>query len=217
LKVGDPITFTNAFGEKYVYKMTTSLVVDPNDTTVLAATDGPTLTLVTCTPKYTSTNRLVVHADLDLTASTGPLREPTPPADGVPDRMPDETATTVATTTVTAPVTNSAGAVVTTTAAAVATTLPRVLTTGDSASDAANAQTDEQLTGAFTQGWFSDKNAIPQVVLWGVICGLIALGAWFLGRKLHRKFVGYLIGVLPFLFTLYFFYENVNRLLPPGL
>jgi sortase A len=217
LKVGDPIMFTNAFGETYVYKMTTSLVVDPNDVTVLAATDGPTLTLVTCTPKYTSTNRLVIHADLDLSASTGPVREPTPPANGVPDRMPDETTTTVETTTVAAPVTNVAGAVVTMTIAAVATTVPRVLTTGDSASEAANARTDEQLNGAFTQGWFSDKHAIPQVILWGLICGLIALGAWLLGRKLHRRFVGYLVGVFPFLFTLYFFYENVNRLLPPGL
>ena len=28
---------------------------------------------------------------------------------------------------------------------------------------------------------------------------------------------GFLVGIAPFLFALYFFFQNVNRLLPPGL
>ncbi len=46
---------------------------------------------------------------------------------------------------------------------------------------------------------------------------LVALGAYFVGRRFKRLYVCFLIGFVPFFVVLYFFFENVNRLLPPGL
>ncbi len=206
LQNGDPITFTNTFGEKFVYKVTAQSIVAPDDTTVLQPTDVPSLTLVTCYPKYTSTSRLIIRAELDIAAS-GPLRDPTPPAAGKPEPLPADEPTTVPTTLV--PGTTLPGSPSTlapsTTVAATTTTAVRAV------------EGDEDLTGAFTKGWFSDKHAIPQMALWGAICGLIGLGAWIISRRLHRNMIGFLIGIFPFLIALYFFYENANLLLPPGL
>ena len=220
LKNGDQIIFTNAFGEKYVYRMTGQDVVVPTDISVLAPTDGPTLTLATCTPRYTSTNRLIIHAELDIAASTGPVREPTIPNDTKPDVIPAEDPTT---TIATPPTTLAAIATADSVATSVATATtvranPTTATTiGDIASASASDNEDKNLTEAFTQGWFSDKNAAPQVGLWGAACAFVGIGAWLLSRKSKRNLVGFLVGVLPFIVVLYFFYENVNRLLPPGL
>ena len=206
LQNGDPITFTNLLGELYVYKVTSQTVVAPDDTSVLQPTDSPTLTLVTCTPVGTSTDRLIIKADLDIAAS-GPLRDPTPPAAGKPEPLPTEEPTTVATTLV--PVTTLPGSAST---LAPSTTVAAATTTAVPATNG-----EEDLTGAFTNGWFSDKHAIPQMALWGAACGLIGLGAWLVSRRLHRNMIGFLIGIFPFLVALYFFYENANLLLPPGL
>ena len=46
----------------YIYVVADSAVVKPSDTAITAQTTTPELTLVTCTPVGTSTNRLVVHA-----------------------------------------------------------------------------------------------------------------------------------------------------------
>jgi sortase A len=202
---GDPITFTDLLGEVYVYKVTGQTVVSPNDTSVLETTDSPSLTLVTCTPIGSSTDRLIIKAELDIAAS-GPLRDPTPPAAGKPDPLPAEEPTTVPTTLV--PATTLPGSPST---LAPSTTIAATTTTTAAASG------EEDLNAAFTKGWFSDKHAIPQMALWGAACGLIGLGAWLISRRLHRNMIGFLIGIFPFLIALYFFYENANLLLPPGL
>jgi sortase A len=208
LQNGDPITFTNTLGEQFVYKVTSQSIVAPDDTTVLAPTDTPSLTLVTCDPKYTSTNRLIIRAELDVEASSpGPLRDPTPPSAGKPEPLPDDAAPTTIESTL-APVSTVAGSPST----VAPTTVARPTTTVSEA-----VESEEDLNGALTLGWFSDKTAPPQVALWGAICGAIGLGAWLLSRRLHRNMIGFLIGIFPFLIALYFFYENANRLLPPGL
>ena len=44
---------------------------------------------------------------------------------------------------------------------------------------------------------------------------LIWLVAWFVGRRRRRlKWPAYVVGVLPFMVALYFFFENFSRLLP---
>ena len=70
---------------------------------------------------------------------------------------------------------------------------------------------------AFAEGWFSDPAAIPHVAFWGVLLALIGLGAWLLSRRVRHDSVGLLVGILPFAVALYFFFQNVNRLLPPNL
>lgn len=70
---------------------------------------------------------------------------------------------------------------------------------------------------AFSQGWFEDDEAFPQIALWGVMLALISIGAYMLSRKTRHDSIGFLVGIAPFMFCLYFFFQNVNRLLPPGI
>lgn len=63
LKPGDNI-YANYQGVRYGYVVTRTEVVKPNQVDKLLITsDKPTLTLVTCTPLGTATNRLLVFAD----------------------------------------------------------------------------------------------------------------------------------------------------------
>lgn len=50
-------------GKKYVYSVTEVKIVEPNDVSVIAQTDTPTLTLMTCTPPGTNWKRLIVKMD----------------------------------------------------------------------------------------------------------------------------------------------------------
>jgi len=74
LKPGDAIQIETILGGAYTYVMTGSEVVEPSDYHVVTDSDPTkaTLTLITCTPKFTSKQRLVIHAELD------PTRSPTP-------------------------------------------------------------------------------------------------------------------------------------------
>lgn len=63
LKAGD--TFALDWqGKRYTYKVTETLVVNPKDVWVLKQTPNATLTLITCTPLYTTKQRLIIRADL---------------------------------------------------------------------------------------------------------------------------------------------------------
>lgn len=51
-------------GKRYVYKIYNKFVTNPQDLSVLNATDRPaTMTLITCDPPGTSTNRLIIQAE----------------------------------------------------------------------------------------------------------------------------------------------------------
>ena len=69
----------------------------------------------------------------------------------------------------------------------------------------------------FDQGWFDDGAAVPHVFAWGALLVAVWVGAWFAGRAAKRLYVCFLVGAIPFVIVLYFFFENVNRLLPPNL
>jgi len=60
---GDSITIETLQGI-FLYHVTTSMAVPPTDVAVVDATSTPTLTLTTCNPRYSASQRLVVHADL---------------------------------------------------------------------------------------------------------------------------------------------------------
>jgi sortase A len=70
---------------------------------------------------------------------------------------------------------------------------------------------------AFSHGWFSDGSAWPQVVLWGLLCAAVAIGGYLLARHFRRMWIGVLAAVVPFVVALYFFFQNVNRLLPSAI
>jgi sortase A len=85
---GDRIVVTTAQGI-FVYSADTLSTVSPTDVAVVAPTSGAELTLTTCTPRYSASTRLVLHATLvQSTFYTAP-----PPAQ----------ATTTTTTTTTRP------------------------------------------------------------------------------------------------------------------
>ena len=76
---------------------------------------------------------------------------------------------------------------------------------------------DDAEIDAFSEGWFDDDEAWPQIALWGSILTIISLLAYQLSKKTRHDSIGFMVGIFPFLIALYFFFQNVNRLLPPGL
>lgn len=62
LRPGDKI-YVDYKGQRYIYQMSGSRVVLPEEVSVLNPTESPTLTLITCTPVGTSQKRLVVRAE----------------------------------------------------------------------------------------------------------------------------------------------------------
>ncbi len=215
LRPGDEIIVTTLNG-RYVYSVTDTEVVSPDDyADVVPTTDATkaTLTLVSCTPRYSSTNRIVVHSEL-LAEQSDPLTQPAPVAVGPtsPDAtLPDEG---VGTSTATVAGPTAAGTTVGTTVGTDANVPAPATTTaaGGIPTDTAAASPD-----AFADGWFSDSTAIPQAIVWGALLAAIAYGILRLSRKVRHYSVGILAGFAPFVVVLYFFYENVNRLLPPNL
>jgi sortase A len=224
VQVGDEIVLTTVQG-RFVYRATGSEVVNPDASQVVATTDPgvATLTLTTCTPRYTASQRLVVHADLDLDAS-----DPPQPAvlnyRGSTDEQPTTTTTTTTTTTAPAATTTrprQASASVPPTTQAAPTTAPAPTTTTEDPTTAVgggpSSGVSDESADAFSHGWFSDGGAWPQVVLWGLLCAAVAIGGYLLARQVRRAWVGVLAAIVPFVVALYFFFQNVNRLLPAAI
>jgi len=63
LKAGD-LVYIYYQGGKYIYRITNSFVVRPEQVEVLQPTVSPTLTLMTCVPVGTNLRRLIVQAEL---------------------------------------------------------------------------------------------------------------------------------------------------------
>lgn len=64
LQVGDEIVIKHKEGQ-YTYIIVDTHIADPNDISVLENTEDYRLTLITCTPLWTSEKRLVITAKLD--------------------------------------------------------------------------------------------------------------------------------------------------------
>ena len=220
VKPGDEIIVTTPAG-RFVYIATGQQIVGPNDYEVVATTDPTvaTLTLTSCHPRYTARDRIVITSELDPTQSD-PVGEsvlnygrPLDPAtESPPIRLDDPTVSTPVETP------DTTTAVTATTDPETANTDPATTGPGDdvdapTAPEAVNAG----IADAFAEGWFSDPSANSQVALWGVVLILISVGAYLLSRRARRDSIGLLVGIVPFTIALYFFFQNVNRLLPPGL
>ncbi len=202
LEPGDEIVFTNFYSQDFVYRVTGTEVVDPSDGHVINTTDPDTatLTLVTCTPVRTSKQRLIIHATLDTTASPAPTatqRYYGQEGDEITVLPGDD-------------VTESS---------AVGTAAPNESTAPTTTPAAAPADPPAGFSDAdpFAAGWFSDGAAWPHVIAWGLTLIALCAGCYLLARALRRRWVGWVVGVVPFTVLLYFFFQNVNRLLPPGL
>jgi sortase A len=200
LAAGDPITITTKVGT-YTYRVTGTEVVSPTEYAKVIPTTDPsvaTLTLATCNPRFSTSQRLIVHALL-VPEQSGQVFAPAPagePGTSTPDTLPGEGSLPV--TTPGPPGTGPAN------------TLP-VAANGDGAGP------DGPIADAFSQGWFDDTGAIPHVVLWGLLLAGVTVGAYHAGKRAQRLYVSFIAGCLPFVVVLYFFFENVSRLLPAGI
>lgn len=222
---GDEIVVQTLAGQ-YVYLVESQQIVSPNDYQLVIPTIDPTvatLTLTSCHPKYSARQRIVVTARLDESRSA-PVTEPwysaTPPETtgvipGDEEPTPDTATAATTPTDVADPGTEVP-----------ATTVAGDGGDGDTPSSSIPAAADDADAGGtssdageelFENRWFSDPDAFGQVALWGAVLSLVALAATALSWRVGRNWVGALAGAMPFVVVLYFFFENVNRLLPPNL
>ena len=75
----------------------------------------------------------------------------------------------------------------------------------------------EAAEDAFSNHWFSDSDAWPQVALWGIVASAFVVGGYLLAKRSRNGWIGLAAAAAPFVVALYFFYQNVNRLLPAAL
>jgi sortase A len=78
---GDDVDILTVQG-LFVYRVTSSQAVAPTDVAVVAPTPTPMLTLTTCNPRYSASQRLVVQAKLVADVLTAPATTSTIPAAG---------------------------------------------------------------------------------------------------------------------------------------
>jgi sortase A len=201
LVAGDEIRVRTVTGKQYVYRMVGQAeIVSPGNYSVITGTDPgkAMLTLTSCHPRYSAKKRIVVHAELDPSQS-GPIEPATPfygaPLTGLdaPDGGDDPTL--------------SPGA---------AEAEPGEVAAVDEEAAAVFAGYEEGAE-ALSQNWFHDAAAWPQVALWAAVLLGIVIAGYLVDRRFHRYWPGIVMATVPFVVALYFFYQNVNRLLPPDL
>jgi sortase A len=231
LEAGDELIFTMVNGDRFVYLVTFTEVVSASSYHVVTTTD-PNIaeaTLTSCDPKYTARDRIVVHSVLDPEQSSivgiPTFYELDTPTAGADDPIPGDD-----------PVLSSDDVADDTSGADhTADEISEVESSDEpdepDESDDAFAGADEPDRGlaadpepdvpqpidAFSQGWFGDRGAFPQIGLWAAVLLAVALLSYRVAKRFRRYTFGVLVGVVPFVVALYFFYQNVNRLLPPGI
>ncbi len=245
LRAGDEMVVTYTNGDRFVYEVTFTEVVTAADYYVVTTSnpDIAELTLTSCHPKYTARDRIVVHSVLNPAKSsnvgvstfyelepdpaeqpipgddpvlTADEAEPTIDANGIEVTEPDSV---LGESPADDPADEVAGADEPVEATA---DQPEVAAPGgrtDRPDDDVTIATDDEPApiDAFSQGWFDDHDAFPQIALWGLALTLISLLAYQVSKKFRHDSIGFLVGIAPFLFALYFFFQNINRLLPPGI
>jgi sortase A len=234
---GDQIVVSYPGGAHFVYLVTGTDIVAPSDYADVVPTTDPTkatLVLSSCHPIREASKRIIVRAELDPTLSS-PLFAPTPLGEAAASTIPgdgsDAPAPTAAAETTTAataaPVGTTSAPPVSAVAAAgptlpaasgpgtPSTTAPPATTQSDPPTQTSTAPAASQ--DAFGGGWFDDGAAWPPIVLWGLALVAITTGGYRLARRHRRIWLGIVVAFAPFVFALYFWFENINRLLPPGL
>ena len=223
LEPGDDIVVTTLAG-RFVYVVTGTVIVRPSDYGDVVPTRDPdlaTLTLISCEPRFSASKRIVVTSELDGERSDA-VGLPTSYVDETGEESRDDglageaTATTVAAAAATTTPGASPDATTATTDGAPTTSTNGTATTVPAATDAPDEPVAES-ADAFTEGWFHDTAAFPQVALWGAALTIVSIGAWLVSRRVRHDSIGLLVGIAPFAIALFFFFQNVNRLLPPSL
>jgi sortase A len=217
IQMGDDLVVTAPWG-RFVYVVDNITIVGADDYALVIPTVDPTvarITLASCHPKYSAKQRYVVQATLDtarsdqatfpgapappepaVTATTAPPTVPTVgPQTGSASTVPASTPTTVAPTT--------------------STTTPGGITPGGIGPD--EGESGDSGAVVFGSEWFGDDDAYVPVAMWGFRLLVVAFVATAISRFARRNVVGVLVGIVPFVVCLYFFFEDLSRLLPANL
>ena len=211
LAAGDDIVITTAFGT-YTYEVRDLKVVEPTDYGVVSTTDPniATLTLTTCHPKWSAAQRLIVSAELNELESDRVLPtetvtdEPTEESTTAP--APSESSTSTSTT-ATLPADTS------TTTAQMLQTEPSEPASTPNEPSAGTSQGEQ----AFSAGWFHDSTALVQVLIWTAILIALRMAVTQVSARRKSWWPMLPISLAPAVIGLYFFYVNVNNLVPPNL
>jgi sortase A len=206
LEPGDEIYITMLTGDRFVYEVTGSEVVEPSDYHVITDSDRTvaTLTLTTCHPWGQATQRLIVYATLRPEESAPVGQATYYELESDTDEATHEEQTSFESgdePTVTEASDTSTGSAEESRDGGFSTTPPSGPTVDD----------------AFAEGWFHDSDAWPHIIGWGLVLAAIAFVSRRVSRHFRRDLIGIGAAVIPFVVCLYFFYQNINRLLPPGL
>lgn len=225
LRAGDTIVVYTLLRERFVYVVAASpRVISSKDSSVVLTTDPSvaSLTLTSCHPKYSAKQRIAVFAVLDPNRS-GIVQDPTPevdppkPSDNPEPTNPDNPVEPGASEPVATDALTSDGRPHTTDAIVPGTNDSG---TSSSGSDAiGDTPTVDVGTGesVLAHGWFDDSAAWWHVIGWSLLDLVVVAGGWALARRTNRRWLGIVVAAVPFLFVLYFVYQNVNRLLPADL
>jgi sortase A len=214
LEWGDEIIVTTLTG-RYVYLVSGQEIVSPSDYEVVTTVD-PTvanLTLTSCHPKWTARERIIISSVLDHDRSD---RVGEPVLNYGRSPATDESSTD----TESAGDANAADPAITDASDGVSSSLLDTSTVDSQLVGVAalnSGAVDAGIADAFAEGWFSDPGAWWDVAMWASILVLFCLSGYSIAKFFRRSWIGFTVGVLPFVVALYFFYQNVNRLLPPNL
>ena len=231
MRAGDPIfVFSLKTNRWFRYDVMKTTIVKPSASEVLRPIPGlNTLTLTTCHPRYSASQRMVISATLVGEAVEADTQVVAP----------DPAVTTVAPTTSAAPVsapgttpvatTPVATTPVATTSVATTTLPPVTLPTvapgdGPPGGEGAALSLDGRRADSSQFGFSLLRGPIrvwSETVMWAAICALIWMLAWVVlrhRRQLVARALGYsVVFVVVFIPALYFCFENLARLLPENV
>jgi sortase A len=232
LAPGDEV-ITTTFAGRFVYRVTGTVVVPPAEVGVIAGTSDARLTLTSCHPLYSASSRIVVTAQLDVEHSTPVTTVPPPTTAPARPRPPETTAAPKRVARTTASTTTAArrSATTTTTSTTTTSTTTTVPPESGPASSIPLADAFGGAGGSSAQpsgptgaaapslgtGWFDDLGALVDLLLWGAVGVLVVLIVRLASRRVGHRLLFSALGVVPFAVALFFFYENINRVLPAGV
>jgi len=209
LEINDDIVVTTLSGT-FVYKVTGQQIVTPSDYQVISTTDPTlaTITLTSCHPKWTAQERIIISGVLDPDASAAlgesVINYGRPLAVATDDDRNEQEPDDVEIIGIDDGEASNDPALVESEAS-------------DNQAELGSVAVNAGIADAFAEGWFSDPGAYSQVALWGLLLAAVAALIYLISRRFRHYWVGILAGFIPFFVALYFFYQNVNRLLPPNL
>ena len=230
LEVGDEIKITTLQGA-FVYRVTGQSIVAPSEYSVVAdQPDKVMLTLTSCHPRYSAKQRIIVTAELDPELSD-PVETPVlnygyddPLPTGTSEGDDEDPSTVVGSESPTAtdasdgddgPAAGPADPIRSCGRPCAPILRPTLLSMARTRWRRTRRPSRSIRPMRSPMAGSATVPRSARFALWGLALISVALLFRFLGRR-TRYWVGALAGAVPFVIVLYFWFQNVNRLLPPG-